>query len=74
MLILIIFLNFCLALDVNECSNGEHTCTGMEDCVNTKGSFQCVNNTCPKYMNRVGSKYATELPVTEFPVSSNIMI
>lgn len=37
----------CAAPDVDECLTQQHNCSRGTTCVNTGGSFQCVNPECP---------------------------
>lgn len=39
----ILYEHYChFPSDVDECTNGNHTCDDNSDCINTDGSYECV--------------------------------
>ncbi|XP_078489164.1 uncharacterized protein LOC100179828 isoform X2 [Ciona intestinalis] len=42
--------------DIDECNTNQHNCSRSETCFNTRGSFKCVEITCPAHYARLSNR------------------
>ena len=45
-------MNFviCFIVDIDECADGTHTCTALQQCLNIAGGFECINISKSAYL------------------------